>query len=63
MPLSEVLACGVRATQAEQQRSEWRVGTYVRLHGNLRSFDNQRSIVAYHVRPVTDFNEVRHLLT
>ena len=44
--------------QAEQQRSVWRVGTYVRLHGNLRSFDNVRSIQAYHLRPVTDFNEV-----
>lgn len=45
---------------AEQQRSEWRVGTYVRLHGNLRSFDNQRSIVAYHMRPVADFNEITY---
>uniref|UniRef100_A0A7S0WS52 Replication protein A C-terminal domain-containing protein n=1 Tax=Pyramimonas obovata TaxID=1411642 RepID=A0A7S0WS52_9CHLO len=38
-------------------------GTYVRVYGNLRTFQNQRNIVAFQIRPVVDFNEVTfHLL-
>jgi len=38
-------------------------GTYVRVYGHLRSFQGQRNIVAFTIRPVTDFNEVTyHLL-
>lgn len=43
--------------------SDIQVGTYVRVYGNLRSFQGQRNIVAFQIRPVTDFNEVTfHLL-
>ncbi|CAM6025255.1 unnamed protein product [Sphagnum balticum] len=32
--------------------------TYVRVHGHLRSFQGKRNIVAFSVRPITDFNEL-----
>ncbi|XP_031145344.1 replication protein A 32 kDa subunit isoform X2 [Sander lucioperca] len=38
-------------------------GTYVKVSGNLRSFQNHRSIVAFSVRPVEDMNEITsHML-
>ena len=33
-------------------------GTYVRVHGNVRNPGQNRTIVAYSVKPVLDFNEV-----
>jgi replication factor A2 len=40
-----------------------RQDTYVRITGQLKSFNNKRSIGAHHIRPVTDHNEVTfHLL-
>lgn len=47
------------ATQAVQKSSEWQVGTYVRVHGNLSDFDGNYRIQAFNVRAITDFNEVR----
>ncbi|MCO5577366.1 hypothetical protein L7F22_031197 [Adiantum nelumboides] len=35
-------------------------GVYVRVHGHLRSFQGKRNIVAFSVRPVTDFNEITY---
>ncbi|NP_001316308.1 replication protein A 32 kDa subunit [Kryptolebias marmoratus] len=38
-------------------------GTYVRVSGNLRSFQNHRSVVAFSVRPLEDMNEITsHML-
>lgn len=38
-------------------------GTYVKVSGNLRSFQNNRSLVAFSVRPLEDMNEVTsHML-
>ena len=39
--------------------AEWRTGIYVRIHGKIRDFDNKKSITAFKVRLITDFNEVR----
>lgn len=33
-------------------------GAYVRVHGHLRSFQGKRNVVAFSVRPITDFNEI-----
>lgn len=33
-------------------------GTYVRVVGNLRAFNDKKSVVAFQLIPVTDFNEV-----
>lgn len=35
-------------------------GSYVRVYGNLRSFQGKTNVVAFSVRPVTDFNEVTY---
>ncbi|KAG7469100.1 hypothetical protein MATL_G00125280 [Megalops atlanticus] len=38
-------------------------GTYVKVSGNLRSFQNHKSVVAFSVRPLEDMNEVTsHML-
>lgn len=38
-------------------------GTYVKVSGNLRSFQNHRSVVAFSVRPLEDMNELTsHML-
>ncbi|KAK7887271.1 hypothetical protein WMY93_026892 [Mugilogobius chulae] len=38
-------------------------GTYVKVSGNLRSFQNHRSVVAFSVRPLEDMNEITsHML-
>ena len=50
-----------RCPQDEARAFVWQPGNYVRVHGNLRrDLDKQSvSILAYHIRPITDFNEVR----
>lgn len=38
-------------------------GTYVKVSGNLRSFQNNRSVVAFSIRPLEDMNEITsHML-
>uniref|UniRef100_A0A1A7YD76 Replication factor A protein 2 n=1 Tax=Iconisemion striatum TaxID=60296 RepID=A0A1A7YD76_9TELE len=38
-------------------------GTYVKISGNLRSFQNHRSVVAFRIRPLEDMNEITsHML-
>ena len=40
-----------------------RENTYVRVFGNIRSFQNQRSLVAFKITPILDMNELTtHLL-
>lgn len=41
-----------------QIKSDCRVGQYVRVYGHLRSFQGSRSVIAFNIRPVTDFNEI-----
>ena len=36
------------------------VGQYVRVYGHVRVFQGVRSVIAFNLRPVTDFNEVTH---
>jgi replication factor A2 len=44
-------------------RTPWERGDYVRVIGNLRSFNNNRNVVAFRVQPVANFNEITyHLL-
>lgn len=42
-----------------QKPVEWQVGKYVRVYGNLKTFEGKRSLTAFAVKPVTDHNEVR----
>ncbi|KAM9805686.1 replication protein A 32 kDa subunit [Syngnathus typhle] len=38
-------------------------GTYVKVSGNMRSFQNHKSVVAFRVRPLEDMNEITsHML-
>ncbi|KAK9810493.1 hypothetical protein WJX72_011667 [[Myrmecia] bisecta] len=49
--------------QVQQRLQQYRVGMYVRAHGHVRSFQNQKSVVAFNLRAITDYNEVTyHLL-
>ncbi|KAL6054933.1 DNA-directed RNA polymerase I subunit rpa2 [Balamuthia mandrillaris] len=48
---------------AAEQRAQWREGVYVRVIGHLRSFLQARSITAFRIHPIQDFNEITfHLL-
>ncbi|CAA2955984.1 replication protein A 32 kDa subunit A-like isoform X2 [Olea europaea var. sylvestris] len=33
-------------------------GTYVRIHGHLKSFHGNKQVVVFAIRPVTDYNEI-----
>jgi replication factor A2 len=41
-------------------RAEWKLGSYVRVYGHLRAFQGQRGVIAFNMRPVTDFNEITY---
>lgn len=36
------------------------VGEYVRVYGHIRVFQGTRSVIAFNLRPVTDFNEITY---
>jgi len=40
-----------------ERRAQWKEGVVVRVIGQLRSFNNTKSLVAYAINPLTDFNE------
>ncbi len=40
----------------------YREGSYVRVFGNLRSFNGKRHFAGFKVQPINDFNEVTHHL-
>ena len=44
--------------QLAQKKADWRLWSYVRVHGNRRTFESRRTIVAFNIRPILDFNEV-----
>lgn len=47
----------------EDRTIPMRENTYVRVYGNVRSFNNLRSVVAFKIAPITDMNELTtHLL-
>ena len=40
-----------------EKRSMWKEGVIVRVVGQMRAFNQVRSIVAFHIQPLTDMNE------
>ena len=44
----------------QQERSSCREGMYVKVIGTLKSFNKQRSITGFYVKPIEDFNELSH---
>lgn len=45
----------------KERRSSCRENTYVRVYGHLKSFkENSRSLIAFGLSPVTDFNEITY---
>jgi len=47
----------------EEQRSRFAEGTYVRVVGHLRAFQQKRNIMAFRIQPIDDWNEITfHLL-
>lgn len=47
---------------AARKRAECREGMYVRAIGTVKTFNDKRSITAFLVKPITDFNEITHHL-
>ena len=48
-----------RVRKEAQKAAELQVGSYVRVHGKFSEFNGAWRIQAFHVRPITDFNEVQ----
>jgi len=48
------------AEEHSDNRPQFRPGNYVRVIGNLRSFMNKKSIIAFRLLPITDFNEITY---
>lgn len=46
---------------SEQQRCQ--EGMYIRAIGHLKVFNKQKSITAFYVSPITDFNQLTHHLS
>lgn len=46
----------------QSERAATREGMYVRIVGHIRAFNKQRSVTAFHVRPLDDFNVLSHHL-
>jgi len=44
------------------RKGTWKEGIYVRVVGQLRTFGGKRSVVAFRIAPLTDYNEVTHHL-
>tara|TARA_B110001452_G_scaffold117270_1_gene97311 strand:- start:2006 stop:2887 length:882 start_codon:yes stop_codon:yes gene_type:complete len=40
-----------------EKRSMWKEGVIVRVVGQMRAFNQVRSVVAFHIQPLTDMNE------
>ena len=40
--------------------SDLKVGSYARVYGHLRAFQGVRNVIAFNMRPVTDFNEITY---
>jgi len=51
---------GLPDPSSEWKKSQWRIGQYIRVIGNLRSFNDKKSVVAYRILPISDFNEITH---
>ena len=45
---------------ATNNRSDLKVGAYARVYGHLRAFQGVRNVIAFNMRPVTDFNEITY---
>ncbi len=57
--MTEVTDQLVFCSQSQAYEVKYRTGMYVRVHGHIRSFDNQMSMNCFKIRPITDFNEAR----
>ena len=44
----------------QQERSVCEEGMYVIVIGNIKTFNKQMNVTAFHIKPITDFNEVTH---
>merc|ERR1719482_2410070 len=40
-----------------ERRAQWKEGKIVRVVGQLRIFNHVRSVVAFNIQPITDYNE------
>ena len=47
----------------QQERVSCQEGMYVRIVGHLKMFNKQKSVTAFYVKPITDFNELSHHLS
>ena len=46
-----------------EERATCQEGMYIKAVGHLKVFNKQRSITAFHIKPISDFNELTHHLS
>ena len=46
----------------QEERVICQEGMYVKVIGNIKTFNKQMSVTAFHIKPIVDFNEVTHHL-
>ena len=46
----------------QQERTICQEGMFVKVIGHLKTFNKQMNVTAFHIKPITDFNEVTHHL-
>eukprot|EP00951_Prasinocladus_malaysianus_P009602 scaffold70050_cov50-Prasinocladus_malaysianus.AAC.1 len=44
-------------TVLQESKLQWCVGAYIRIYGNVRTFNEARHVVAFSIRTITDYNE------
>ncbi len=49
--------------QDPQEKMVCQEGMYIRVVGHLKVFNKQRSVTAFYVNPITDYNALTHHLT
>ena len=50
-------------SEAQEDRMTVQEGMYIRAVGHLKVFNKQKSVTAFFVQPITDFNELSHHLS
>lgn len=47
----------------KQEQVTCQEGMYIKAIGHIKVFNKQRSVTAFHIKPISDFNELTHHLS
>lgn len=46
----------------QQERTVCQEGMYVKVIGHIKTFNKQMNVTAFHIKPISDYNEITHHL-